>query len=197
MLSPGIEEAFSGNRAKVAALPGVAELAATATAPGAAKTQGRPSVATTTAANFIRTPAIATEAFGPFTVVLLAEAADEFVAAARTLEGQLTATVHGNADDFASARPLLALLEQKAGRVLLNSFPTGVEVSPAMNHGGPSPATSDVRFTSVGTAAMLRFARPICYQGFLPALLPPALQNENPLKILRLVNGQHTRDPIA
>jgi len=197
MLSPGIEEAFSGNRAKVAALPGVTELAATAAAPAVAKTQGRASVATTTAANFIRTPAIATEAFGPFTVVILADSADEFVASARTLEGQLTATVHGTADDLAGARPLLAVLEQKAGRVLLNGFPTGVEVSPAMNHGGPYPATSDVRFTSVGTAAMLRFARPVCYQNFSPTLLPPALQNENPLKIFRLVNGTHTRDPIA
>jgi len=80
--------------------------------------------------------------------------------------------------------------------VLLNAFPTGVEVCHAMNHGGPYPATTDVRFTSVGTAAMLRFARPICYQGLPDELLPPALQNDNPLGLMRLVEGQRTRDRL-
>ena len=80
--------------------------------------------------------------------------------------------------------------------MLLNGFPTGVEVSPAMNHGGPYPATTDVRYTSVGTAAMLRFARPICYQGLADDLLPETLKSANPLGLLRLVNGQPTRDPI-
>ena len=88
------------------------------------------------------------------------------------------------------------MLEQKAGRVLLNGFPTGVEVCHAMNHGGPYPATSDVRYTSVGTAAMFRFARPICYQGLPDDLLPEALKNANPLKLLRLVNGTPTRDAV-
>ena len=90
---------------------------------------------------------------------------------------------------------LLSALEQKVGRVLVNGFPTGVEVCPAMNHGGPYPATSDVRFTSVGTAALFRFARPICYQGLSDDLLPAALQNANPLGLLRLVNGIPTREP--
>jgi alpha-ketoglutaric semialdehyde dehydrogenase len=79
---------------------------------------------------------------------------------------------------------------------VVNGFPTGVEVCPAMNHGGPYPATTDVRFTSVGTAAIFRFARPICYQGLADAHLPPALQNANPLGLLRLVNGTPTRDPL-
>ena len=79
---------------------------------------------------------------------------------------------------------------------MINSFPTGVEVSPAMNHGGPYPATSDVRHTSVGTAAMLRFARPHCYQGYPDALLPAALRNANPLGIQRLVDGRLTRDAL-
>src|SRR5581483_9559245 len=122
-------------------------------------------------------PALATEAFGPFTLVLLADRLEEFSACAAALEGQLTATLHASADDSAAARPLLAAIEQKVGRVLLNGFPTGVEVCPAMNHGGPYPATTDVRFTSVGTAALLRFARPICYQGLGDALLPAALRN--------------------
>jgi NADP-dependent aldehyde dehydrogenase len=91
---------------------------------------------------------------------------------------------------------LVALLEQKAGRLVINAFPTGVEVSHAMHHGGPSPAASDARFTSVGTAALLRFARPVCYQGFPAALLPAALQDANPLGLMRLVNGVRTTAPL-
>ena len=83
------------------------------------------------------------------------------------------------------------------GRLIVNGYPTGVEVSPAMNHGGPSPATSDPRFTSVGTAAILRFSRPVCYQSFPAALLPVALQDANPCGIMRLVNGTLTRDPLG
>jgi len=111
---------------------------------------------------------------------------------AHNLEGQLTATVHGTPGDFQKAGKLLRLLERKAGRLILNGFPTGVEVCPAMNHGGPYPATTDVHFTSVGTAALYRFARPICYQDFPPALLPMALRGENPLGIRRIVNGKPT-----
>ena len=139
---------------------------------------------------------LSTEAFGPFTLVVLCENLEEFTACAKALEGQLTATIQANPADHAAAKPLFALLEQKAGRVLLNGFPTGVEVCHAMNHGGPYPATSDVRYTSVGTAAMFRFARPICYQGLPDDLLPEALKNANPLKLLRLVNGTPTRDAV-
>jgi alpha-ketoglutaric semialdehyde dehydrogenase len=196
MLTGGIRDAFVENRGKITGAAGVQPLVA-ATAPASpAKTEGQPSVSTTSAKNFIANHVLSTEAFGPFTLVVLCENVDEFSACARALEGQLTATIHANAADHAVARPLFALLEQKAGRVLLNGFPTGVEVCHAMNHGGPYPATSDVRFTSVGTAAMFRFARPICYQGLPDELLPAALQNKNPLGLLRLVNGTQTRDPL-
>jgi NADP-dependent aldehyde dehydrogenase len=93
-----------------------------------------------------------------------------------------------------AAGALVEAAENCAGRLVVNSFPTGVEVSPAMNHGGPYPATSDVRFTSVGTAAILRFARPVCYQGFPDALLPPELQRANPLGIQRLLDGKQSRE---
>ena len=97
--------------------------------------------------------------------------------------------MHGTAEDLRGAQPLLRRLERKAGRLIINGFPTGVEVCPAMNHGGPYPATTDARFTSVGTAALLRFVRPVCYQDFPAALLPDALKDENPLGLARLVNG--------
>ena len=196
MLTGSICDAFCERREKITAVPGVELLAAGAVAANSAKTEGQPSVATTSAKNFIAHPELATEAFGPFTLVVLAEKLEDFAACAAALEGQLTATLHAAAGDFAAARPLLAALEQKVGRVLLNGFPTGVEVAHAMNHGGPYPATTDVRYTSVGTAAMLRFARPVCYQGLADELLPAALQNANPLGLLRLVNGQPTRDPL-
>ena len=196
MLTPGIRTAFLENRDRVTAVPGVTALAA-ATAPAdAAKTEAQPSVAVTTAARFLAHPALATEAFGPFTLVILAESPAELTACARALEGQLTATLLGEADELAAAASLVALLELKAGRLVVNAFPTGVEVCHAMHHGGPSPAASDARFTSVGTAALLRFARPVCYQSFPAALLPPALQDANPLGLMRLVNGARTAAPL-
>ena len=106
------------------------------------------------------------------------------------LEGQLTATLHLDEGDVEQARALLPALERKAGRLLVNGWPTGVEVCDAMVHGGPFPATSDSRSTSVGTAAILRFLRPVCYQDFPDSLLPDALKQGNPLRLRRLLDGQ-------
>jgi NADP-dependent aldehyde dehydrogenase len=111
------------------------------------------------------------------------------LAVARHLEGQLTATVHATADDRELAASLLPTLERKAGRVLFNGFPTGVEVSHAMVHGGPFPATSDSRTTSVGATAIDRFLRPVCYQDVPAELLPEALRDDNPLGLARMVDG--------
>jgi len=196
MLTSGIREEFLENRGKVTGVHGVAPVAAGIAAPDATKTETQPSVATAPARTFLAHPVLATEAFGPFTLVVVADTPEELTACAAALEGQLTATVHGTAADLAAAQPLLALLATKAGRLIVNGFPTGVEVCAAMNHGGPYPATTDVRFTSVGTAAIHRFARPLCFQGFPDELLPPALQNANPLGLLRLVNGQPTREAM-
>lgn len=196
LLTAGIREAFVAHRDKIAAVPSVQLLARGDGPAEAARTELAPSVATTSARNFLAHPELATEAFGPFTLVLLADSADELTACAAALDGQLTATLHGTSADLATARPLLEALERKAGRIVINGFPTGVEVSPAMHHGGPYPATTDARFTSVGTAAILRFARPVCYQGLPDDLLPPELQNANPLGLLRLVNGEPTRNAL-
>ena len=196
MLTAGIRDAFQENRGKITAVPGVQLLASAAAAANDTRTESRPSVATTTAKNFLAHPSLATEAFGPFTLVVIADEPAELAACAAALEGQLTATVHGNATDLADARSLFAALERIAGRVVVNAFPTGVEVCPAMNHGGPYPATTDTRFTSVGTAAIFRFARPVCYQSYPDSLLPASLQNANPLHLMRLVDGKPTRDPL-
>ncbi len=107
--------------------------------------------------------------------------------------GHLTATVHGTAQDLEDFAPLLRRLTHKVGRLLVNGFPTGVEVSSAMQHGGPYPATTDARATSVGTAAIYRFARPVCFQNLPEALLPPELQAANPRRIWRWVDGSWTK----
>lgn len=137
------------------------------------------------------------EVFGPSTVVVELDDEAELLAAIAHLHGQLTATLIGEAAELPHYRAVLAALEEKVGRVLFNGFPTGVEVCDAMVHGGPYPATTDARGTSVGTLAIARFLRPVCYQNTPDALLPPALQDANPLGLLRLVDGEPTREPIA
>jgi NADP-dependent aldehyde dehydrogenase len=149
------------------------------------------------AASLLSDPALAEEVFGPTTVLVTCNGREEMLAAAAALEGHLTATIHGTEEDLAEHRDLVAILESKVGRLLFNGFPTGVEVCHAMVHGGPYPATSDGRSTSVGTQAILRFARPFCYQDFPDSALPAELRNGNPLGILRMVNGAPTKDGIG
>ncbi len=144
-----------------------------------------------------KTFSLQNEVFGPSTLLVTYSANHDLLAAAQSMEGHLTATIHGTEQDLEENRDLVALLESKVGRLLFNGFPTGVEVCHAMVHGGPWPATSDGRSTSVGTQAIYRFVRPVCYQDFPEAALPDELKNANPLGILRMVNGAMTRDPIG
>jgi len=197
MLHPGICKSFHEGLEVMHKVPGVVALATSDTEPQAGKTQGEPTVFATDAENFLRHKALHEEVFGPYTLLVDAKSFADLLRIAHHLEGQLTATIHGTANDLANAADLLAVLERKAGRLLINGFPTGVEVSPAMNHGGPYPATSDERFTSVGTAAIKRFARPVCYQAFPASALPPELADANPRGLMRLVNGQLTREAVA
>jgi NADP-dependent aldehyde dehydrogenase len=122
--------------------------------------------------------------------VVEANSREEIVEVARNLSGHLTATVFGSPEELAEYADLLELLEQKVGRLIINGFPTGVEVTHAMVHGGPYPATTDSRSTSVGTMAITRFTRPVCYQDMPDALLPAELQDNNALGIWRKVNGE-------
>jgi alpha-ketoglutaric semialdehyde dehydrogenase len=142
--------------------------------------------------SFLANPRFAEEIFGPAAVLITYSNPQELLEVARNLEGQLTATVHGTAEDLKVHEDLLRVLETKAGRLIFNGFPTGVEVGHAMVHGGPWPATSDSRSTSVGTRAIARFARPVCYQDFPQTSLPDALKDTNPLGIWRAVDGRLT-----
>ena len=149
-----------------------------------------PALYRVSAEEFLAKPQLAEEIFGPTSVIVVCRDEDEMILVARGLEGQLTATLLMEQDDVELARRLLPVLERKAGRILANGFPTGVEVSYAMVHGGPYPATSDSRSTSVGAMAIERFLRPVCYQDLPAALLPEALADDNPLSLWRLRDGQ-------
>jgi alpha-ketoglutaric semialdehyde dehydrogenase len=162
------------------------------TASGAAGENGfsvQPILLETTAAEFFADTSLAEEVFGPTTLVVHCEHSQAMLRAAQSLQGHLTATILGTDKDLEENAELLQVLESKVGRVIFNGFPTGVEVCHAMVHGGPYPATSDGRSTSVGSQAIFRFARPVAYQGLPESALPDALRSANPLKILRLWNG--------
>ncbi len=190
MLHGGICEAYHHGLARASGTSGMKLLARSKVLPDPKQTHGEAVALATDLDNFRRHSEISEEVFGPFAVLVAANSISELADVARDLEGQLTATVHGTPDDLRQASGLLRLLERKAGRLVINGFPTGVEVCSAMHHGGPYPATTDSRFTSVGTAALGRFVRPVCYQDFPESLLPEALKNGNPLGIRRLVNGK-------
>jgi NADP-dependent aldehyde dehydrogenase len=160
-----------------------ADAARTAAAAGATVLQ-------TTAAALAEDPELASEMFGPATLLVQYTNREEMLAAARALPGQLTATIHGDPEELANSADLISILADRAGRVIFNQVPTGVDVGYAIVHGGPYPATTDSRTTSVGAAAIYRFVRPVCYQNFPDAALPPALQAANPLGIRRTVDGK-------
>ncbi len=147
----------------------------------------------TDAATFLESD-LGAEIFGPTTLLVRHWTRDQILDIARSLEGQLTATIHGTKQDLHDFADLVAILENKVGRLVFNGFPTGVEVCHAMVHGGPYPSTSDGRSTSVGTRAIFRFTRPVCYQGFPDEALPAELKDSNPLGILRMVDGQMDRE---
>jgi len=188
MLTAGIHQAYDNAIGKRSGVAGVQLVAnGSVDGPGCA---ARAALYVCDAATFLANPALEEEIFGPVSLMIACASQDEILAVTRHLEGQLTATVHAVESDHTLAGALLPLLERKVGRILFNGFPTGVEVSYAMVHGGPFPATSDARSTSVGATAIERFLRPVCYQDVPAGLLPQALQDGNPLGIVRLVDGE-------
>lgn len=150
----------------------------------------------TTAEQFIRDESLQNEHFGPVTMFVTCPTPDALFAAVESLHGNLTATVHSEAEETAFTGELFSRLREKAGRLIWNGFPTGVEVGYAMQHGGPYPATTAPQVTSVGMMAIKRFMRPVAFQNFPDSLLPDALQDANPLHIWRVVNSQLTREPV-
>jgi NADP-dependent aldehyde dehydrogenase len=196
MLSADIRAAFEHGRDAACTARGAGVIARSATAADPQQTQAGGIVLETDADTFLASPTLTEEVFGPFSLVVAVPSMARMEEVARRLEGQLTATLHGTPQDLAASTGLIDILVTKAGRVIVNGFPTGVEVCHAMQHGGPWPATSDARFTSVGSAALERFVRPVCYQDVPESCLPPALHDANPLGIERLIDGVRTRAAV-
>jgi alpha-ketoglutaric semialdehyde dehydrogenase len=187
MLTPGIFGAYEQGVGQLTGREGVELLAAAASATASTRRSARCSRSTPTPSK--RDEVLSHEVFGSSSLIVRFSDVVQLAAALEGLEGQLTATLQMDPADAEAARRLLPILERKAGRILANGWPTGVEVSHAMVHGGPFPATSDPRGTSVGTRAIERFLRPVCYQDIPDALLPPALKADNPLGVRRAVDG--------
>ena len=187
MLTAGIHEAYNSGIARFGATEGLRLVAQGSTEGIGCAAQA--ALYEVEASAFIGNPELQDEIFGPVALVVRFETEEQMLQAAEQLHGQLTATVHVKQADHALAAKLLPILERKAGRVLFNGFPTGVEVSHAMVHGGPFPATSDSRSTSVGATAIDRFLRPVCYQNLPAELLPEALRDDNPLRLARVLDG--------
>ncbi|HEX7858509.1 MAG TPA: aldehyde dehydrogenase (NADP(+)) [Sphingobium sp.] len=187
MLTPSIRAAYAKG---VAALENNDSARLIARGPEGEGHRGTAALFEASAEAFAADAALAEEVFGAASVVIRCKDINAMARAIEGLEGQLTATIHLDAGDQSAAARILPRLAQKTGRVLANGWPTGVEVTWAMVHGGPFPATSDGRTTSVGTLAMQRFLRPVCYQDIPDALLPPAVQAGNPWKLPRRIDGQ-------
>lgn len=165
-------------------------------APEAATGYGSPVVARVSATIFMDNPSLADEVFGPYSLLVVCKHRDELLSAVKSLGGQLTASLWASNDELNGAAGLFNAMTERVGRVIVNGAPTGVEVCPSMHHGGPYPATTDARFTSVGTDAIKRFVRPVAFQNCPESILPAELHDANPTGIMRLVNGSYTREPV-
>ncbi len=155
--------------------------------------QGKPVVASVPAGDFLKNPALAEEVFGPFSLIIKCKDIDQLHTVISNVHGQLTATLIGEETALTKHQNIINVIREKAGRIVINGVPTGVEVCPAMQHGGPFPSSTDSRFTAVGRDSIKRFVRPVCFQNFPDSLLPEELKDGNPLGIMRMVNNELTK----
>lgn len=181
MLTSGIEQNFERGKRQAIEQQGVSTLT---------QDLGQATLAVVSSDTFLSNPALHQEIFGPMSILVECPNETALLEVIKSLEGQLTGTLIADEADIELAQEVSEELQERVGRILWNGAPTGVEVGHAMHHGGPFPATTDSRFTSVGTAAIKRFARPLCYQNFPDNLLPDALKNDNVLNILRKIDGR-------
>lgn len=191
MLNPKIADSYQKRRAKMFSKSGIDILAE----PGEEEqTRGATAVAATTADRFLSDEDLQEEVFGPYTLLVSCKDDQQMREVAAELKGQLTVTFIGHEDEIVSQKQLVDTCREKAGRVIFNGVPTGVRVCQAMHHGGPYPATTDSKFTSVGTTAIERFVRPIAFQDCPEELLPAELKTKNPLGIYRTVDGRLVKE---
>lgn len=189
MLHSGIQRAYDDGTARLSSIPGV-RLAAAGVLPATGPGMAACKIFTADAGLLRRRPELSEEVFGPATVIYRCRNAAQMLETARGMAGSLTATIHGTERELLAQSGLVRVLQRKAGRIVFNGFPTGLEPCASLHHGGPYPATTHSFFTSVGTAAIYRYVRPVCYQGFPDAALPEELRESNPRRVRRLVDGE-------
>jgi 2,5-dioxopentanoate dehydrogenase len=187
MLSGRIKDNYISGLQKLEKIPGIHKSENVKYSNGGSQAQA--CVYTTDSATYLNHEKLDEEIFGPFTLHVHVSGKDEMLTIADKLQGHLTATIHGSEREIAEYGDLIRILERKVGRIILNGYPTGVEVCSSMMHGGPYPASTSSQTTSVGTAAIYRFSRPVCYQDFPDSMLPDELKEGNPLGIRRMVNA--------
>jgi 2,5-dioxopentanoate dehydrogenase len=194
MLHPGISKSYTENRARALAQKDVQTIAVSDAQPQT--NQGVPTIASASGEAFLNNPVLHQEVFGPYSIVIRCKDSHEMLEVTRRLEGQLTATLMATEKDIIDNDDQVEAVKNICGRLIVNGVPTGVEVCLSMQHGGPFPATTDSRFTSVGADGIKRFARPIAYQSWPDNLLPDELKSSNPLGIWRTVNDKVTKDAV-
>jgi 2,5-dioxopentanoate dehydrogenase len=195
LLSVGVRDAYAAEAAARSGRRGVSMLSRQEKPPS--EFAANVTLFQTDMSTFLKDTGLDEELFGPSALAVRYESQQELIEVAKRMQGSLTATIHGSSRELQDSQDLLDLLREKAGRIIFNGFPTGVGVLPAMVHGGPFPATSDGHSTSVGTLAIERFARPVCFQDAPPGVLLPELQDANPLGIWRMVGGRWTKSSLC
>ena len=194
MLHENIASSYRSQRENILKEKGISVVAVSELA--GPELSGIPTIATVSSNEFLQNPRLHEEIFGPYSLLVQCKTLDEFALIARALEGQLTCTMMATADEMKTYFQLVEEIKTTCGRFIINGVPTGVEVCLSMQHGGPFPATTDGRFTSVGGDAIARFVRPLAFQNWPQELLPDELKNENPLNIFRTVNNHLTKEKI-
>jgi NADP-dependent aldehyde dehydrogenase len=195
MLQPRIAKQFLLNRKKALEQQGVELIAASDKE--AIENQGMPTIASVSAKTFLENPQLHQEVFGPYSLVIRCADEAQLLEVATHLEGQLTSTLMATVKDIQNNLDLVEAVKNLCGRLILNGVPTGVEVCLSMQHGGPFPATTDSRFSSVGADGIKRFGRPLAFQNWPDQLLPDELKNANPLGIWRTLNDELTKEAIS
>ena len=196
MLHPGIAKAFHEKKAIALEQNDVKVVAESDSPSGRGAEAGLPTIATATGKTFLDNPVLHQEVFGPYSIIIRCTDMNEMTEVAKQLEGQLTSTLMATENDIKENDELVEAIKNICGRFIVNSVPTGVEVCLGMQHGGPFPATTDSRFTSVGADGIKRFARPISFQNWSNELLPDELKDGNPLGIWRTVDNELTKGPV-
>ena len=194
MIHPNIIGAYESNKANAIAQP---QLSVVADYDNDVQSNyGRQAITTVEGKTFLENTTLHQEVFGPYSLVVQCEDANQLEAIISKLEGQLTGTIIAESDEASNYTKVIAALQNRVGRIIYNGVPTGVEVCPSMHHGGPYPASTDSRFTAVGIHSIKRWVRPFSYQDWPNNLLPEELKNENPLGISRTINGEQTTNKI-